>query len=534
MNLPSLKSDKDNIGGKNVPVDAASLYYIFSFAFSRIPFREKVSGVAGTYCLGELLQKKLGESKKKYYSSVQFHQSEETESPMIRSAIYIPFRHLSIDVLPEPVEIIPLGSGFKRCQLVLFESGMGLITITVEPDIAPTIDNLSHVARRDSLPLIKPRNKNVDKSQKKSLHDIFRDEVTHLCRNINEIIAELDDRTQIRLRKLYPNLACLNNQMDIASGLAIQKFSISFIDADEELIWHDHKDRVRGTDVFQEPSVAFLLKVATDYRDAIDPNSPKREEVEHVVSSILHTNLREQMDASHALEHEGNDLRSLCSDKRFRTFLHSNCLLVLHSEEQDSDQLKEFMFGIFRTYCAVRGCWHMYNIVNEQLDNSTNSLFSQFMERPYPTVGDEFFLRKQYEAIVNRACFLSSLAVEDPLVRGIRLTEYGPLYDEAAYIFRLDEIRQLVKYKLDELDKFYNMINAYNLRLQYTQLPSSKTSSTFLRFALVFAFIGIVSKWQLPNWLTPHQAFWVSSIFLILALVCTAAWIILILLGRKR
>ncbi|GAJ01799.1 unnamed protein product, partial [marine sediment metagenome] len=73
-------------------VDPTSLFYVFSFAFSSVPLRENVSVVGGVTRrpVGELLQEGLRELRGEHYSSVQYHQSEETESPMARAAIYIP------------------------------------------------------------------------------------------------------------------------------------------------------------------------------------------------------------------------------------------------------------------------------------------------------------------------------------------------------------------------------------------------------------------------------------------------------------
>lgn len=474
-------------------VNNVRLYYVFSFAFSNVPLGEQVSIDSETCSIGNLLQKRLKEMQGEHYFFVEYHQSEEKELPTARSAIYIPFHHLSIDIQEETVETIPLGNCRKKCHMALFESGMGIITIIIEPESAPSINQLSQVASRDSFPLMRHKDGNFNES----LHDIFKNEVTTLYTDINKIISGFDNKTHAKLRNLHPSIPYLIS--DAASTL--HRFDISWIDADERLIWHDRTAETRGLDIFQEPSVALVVKVSESYRDAIDldPALPKRKEVESAISSLLHTNAQEQMDASHALEHTSKDLRNLCSDKRFRTFFHSNCLLVLHSEERNSSPLEEFEFGLFRTYCAIRGCWHMYNIVNEQLDFSINLLFSQFEKLASPMVNEEHFLEKQREVILTKRYFLMILAMEDPLVRGIRLTEYGSLYDEAAYAFRLDEIRQLVKYKLSELDNLYNMVNSYHLRLRYISLPSSLPPGSFLRLALILVVLTGFSFWYLPK-----------------------------------
>lgn len=515
-------------------VNAVSLYYVFSFAFNRVPLREQVPVTGGTCYIGELLQKGLKELRGEHYSSVQYHQSEETESPMARSAIYIPFHHLSINTQAEPIEIVSLGSGSKKSHIALFESGMGVITIMIEPDTAPNINQLSQVARRDSLPLIRYKDRDIDAIQDESLHNIFKDEVSTLNTDINKILSGLDKKTHVKLGELYPNLPSKTKKTDHTFGSIAPSFIVSWIDADEGLIWHDFEAGSRGLDVFQEPSVALVVKVAPTYRDAIDPKSPKRKEIEHAVSSILHATIQEQMDASHAIEHTAMDLRNLCSDRRFRTFFHLNCLLVLHSEEQDSAQLIEFKRGLFRTYCAVRGCWHMYNVVNEQLDRSINLLFSRFKRLASTTASENNFLEKKSEVILTKGSFLVILAVEDPLVRAIRLTEYGVLYDEAAYAFRLEEIRQLVKYKLSELDNLYEMISAYQMRLQYASAPLRESIGYLLRLAIIFAIVASFSIWQLPKWFPFSKMLWVPIAFGSIAIVLAFIWFVLRIFYKQR
>ncbi len=85
-----------------------------------------------------------------------------------------------------------------------------------------------------------------------------------------------------------------------------------------------------------------------------------------------------------------------------------------HSESFGSEDYRQFAWGVFRTYCAARGTWHLYILFNEMLDESIAKIARDF--QPIP-VSD-----KERSVIAVTGYFLKNLAVEDPFVRAVGLT----------------------------------------------------------------------------------------------------------------
>lgn len=456
-------------------IEAARVYYIFSFAFSPLPFRESVSLKGQTRSLGEFLALQLGTLNGTHYESpVACHMSEEKEPPASRSALYIPYPHLSIDTIQEYVDVEGMGRALKRCHIAVFESGMGVMWVLVEPETPPNLRGLSRAASREGLPGISPIPMNVAETvPQRTIHQVFMSEIQALCAVINQALSELPPDDHERLSRKNPPSLMNSAPETLATQSEGQRarFRVVWIDKDPAFLWHDDTGEHARQGAFEEPSVAIVLRVEEALRDRLDldPQLPDRLEVERLISGLLHTTTETEIDLfHHAPEHRGDRLHSLYPAKRFRTFLHCNCLLVLQSEDMRSPLFNEFTTGLFRTFCALRGYWHVYSVVNEQLDSKISLLLSQFEEmvtNSEPSGAD--LLVKQEEIIRAKGHFLTCLATEDPLVRSIGLTPFGALYDVGSAIYRLAELKHGVQYKLGELDKLFDMVTSYQFRSRY-------------------------------------------------------------------
>jgi hypothetical protein len=495
-------------------IEEARLFYVFSFAFTEIPLRDTMPTNSRKQSLGLILSRDL--KKLPHFPSVQYHESEEKEPPETRSVLYVPFSHLSISTRREIVDIQHLGEAAINCHMALFESGMGVIWLALLPTKAPSLETLCSVIRRGSFPTISSSSGelNAATTEVRSVYDIFLSEVNNLLAGIRVSLGKLPNEAKLALRENYP--------LGSSAGTTVvpNYFEVNWRDLDEEMVWHDRSGSW-GKDIFQEPSIGLLLKVPQNERDSFDLGSPKRGAVENEVSAILHNISQAHLDNSHAYEHTTERLRNLHPDKRFRTFLHSNCLLVVHSEVGRPKYLEDFTSGLFRTYCAVRGCWYMYNMTNEELDLNIKRLLRQFQK-------DESTNQEKLKEIINtRRYFLSSLAVEDPFVRGIRLTDFGPLYDEASHFFRLDELRQQVEYKIEQLDKLYDMISVFHLRTKYSVSITDKDWPK-LTWMIPFVLIGLVCIIALPKvpWIPVSVAWFLALTCLIPFAIIGSLWII--------
>ncbi len=472
----------------NSVIQSARLYYVFSFAFSRIPLKEMIS-VSETDTqrpLGELLEQELQIGRPDYYPPPRWHQSEEEEPPESRAALYAPFHHLSISTRDEPVEVDGIGPATRRTHIALFESGMGVLWVMLESTGgALTPSQISHAANRRSFPKVSSvaADKN-DTAQIRSPQSIFMDEIHSLISSINHAIAKLSPESQQLLSGKY---SPLTPDPEIAEDALLEPpsaddFRITWVDTASDLLWRDPSDEQGRRGAYEEPCVAILLKTTTDFRDAVDHGSTKHGDAEKFVAQLLHACAEEYLDASHAVEYRGDKLTSLFPDRRFRTFAHGNCLLVLHSEENNLE-LVRFVQGLFRTYCALRGSWHMNAVVNEQLDHCIELLLAQFSRIARDALDVGSALMKKQIAIINaKGRFLSALATEDPLTWGVGLTPFGPLYEECIEIFRLDQLRQTVKFKLRELDHLFDMISSFQLRygLRSRRTPAQRRAKVLL------------------------------------------------------
>lgn len=370
---------------------------------------------------------------------VEYHDSEEKEPLSNRSALYFNFPHFSISkkYLPK-IKIEKLFNDDKIGKLVihiaLFQTGMGMMWVSVQIDDEKGIPNseIHKINKRKRMPLI---------AEEFSPHDYFKNEINDLVTRLNSILN--------------------NHSLEY-------KNEFSFF-------WKDNNnDYGRGVNISQEPSIAILLK-SNNYQDYIE-----RESFQYYISSILHgTNLLD-VDKKHAKEHVGEFCTNLFPSKKFFTRIHGNCLFVLHNQDYEDECLddllfnynpfKEFTYGLFRTYCAVRGTWYMYNILSEEIDNNLKALNSKIEDN----IEGIDKAQETKNNIILKSHFLQYLNSEDPFVRGIGLTKFAKLYDEVTEIYKPEEIKSSIKYKLREYDKLIDAINSY----KYYKITSRNSSAS--------------------------------------------------------
>lgn len=391
---------------------------------------------------------------------VEYHESEEKEPLNNRSALYLKFPHLSIKKkYLSNVKIKNLfnkdKNGSLSIHVAFFQTGMGVMWVSIEVDDKNGLpnDEICNINQRIQIPSIDGL----------TPHDFFKNEISELESKINNV--------------LFPFfLNCKNESC---------------------LLWKDESNNYeRGTGIFQEPAIAILLK-SNNYLECIN-----KESFQLYLSSILHGTGFSEVDIKHAKEHIGEHCQNLFPSKRFFTQLHGNCLLVIHNEQPENDNkndiielynpLKEFTYGLFRTYCAVRGTWYMYNLLNEEIDDNLKKL-------NYEIESDIEIVKKAQKTrnfIILKSHFLQFVNSEDPFVRGIGLTQFSKLYEEALDIYKPDEIKKNIRYKLNEYDKLISAINTYNYYSAIKTDTINKNNNFFsglkVNFIPIVIFILIV------------------------------------------
>ncbi len=388
--------------------------------------------------IGVEIEKKLQRLNK--YLSVELHESEEKEPLNIRSAIYFHFPHLSIKKQYISAEFFLSQydtnkfNGRYQINIALFESGMGIMWIAVEINNEEvhklSKEEITQIARKDNILFLK--DDGADKFNNTTPYEIFYTEINDLTQNLTSCLSE----TQ------YNNLEYTWNS----------------------IFWQDQeKSYNRGQKICQEPSIAILIK-SSNYLKVIEEST---EEFEYYVSSILHGTLPKDMDISHAKEHMGEKCMNLYPNKKFMTFLHGNCILVFHNSEYENNtprieefnDFKEFITGLFRSYCAIRGRWHMYNILNENLDKNLTQVAKIIDWDP----NGLNFTKELEKASRFKAQFLYYLNSEDPFVRSIGLSPFSNLYKLALKLYDIDELKSNITYKLNEYSKLLQNVHT----LQY-------------------------------------------------------------------
>lgn len=464
----------------NFKIEKVRFHYAFSFAFSRLPLGEPLDKEDGAEKLGRFLEKGLKQIAGNEKLDINWHESEEDEPKETRSSIYIPFHHLSISYSKNEANWLKanlgvLGTGLVGYHIAIFESGMGIVWIILEPETALDINAIIPALSRDSIPVVKMETAKDIFDEPKEIHQLFYAKIEKLKDDINLLINTLKTKSQKILLAKNPSIS---NSDD--------KFKVHWIDIEEidieekeekNLLWFDENRR------FEEPSIACIIKVDKDTLKSIDLDEPGRKKIESCISSILHCIDPSYLDDSHTLEHSSQELRNLYPDKRFRVFMHSNCMLVMHSESFTDAIYHNFSYGLFRCHCALRGPWHMASIINEQLDNQIEKLYCQF-GREDELINERSIAEMQKAIIKIKGGFLVGLATEDPLVLSIGLTPLAPLYEVGYKIYKMEELKVIVKYKLKEIDNLFNMISSYKYRARFIKPEKKKYDKA------IFTLIG--------------------------------------------
>ncbi|MCK4788028.1 MAG: hypothetical protein KAV87_30020 [Desulfobacteraceae bacterium] len=458
-------------------VERAVFNYVFSFVFDVVPLREDLEFGQKTITLGQYLQDWLRHNHMDHYirNGIQWHQAEECESRESRSALYMQFHHLSASTRGESIKLDGISKASVHSHLALFESGLGIMWVAV--DIEEPVEEAfaQRLISRGTIPVLHVSS--GEHTEIKSVHEVFVQEVEDLRKHLNSAIRELDPNNREKI-------ALLLSRPFNSDGV----LEIGWIERDPEICWVERPLNAAGEasphGIFQEPFITGLLNVSPEQLNELDGRTAAGSEVGELVCSLLHAVPRSQLDSSHSSCHPEEYLHNLFPDKRFKTYLHCNSLLVLHSEEPDSSDSRIFCNGLFRTFVAARGCWHFYAVHNEWLDVVTEKLHTQFLRivrRALVSQAqvDRDLLVKRQEIIEVRGRFLRCMAVEDPLVRSVGMTPFAAVYDECSKVMKLDELRDLVKYKLDGLAKLFDMVNSFAIRLAYQD-----TADTAKRSAL--------------------------------------------------
>lgn len=434
---------------EDLSVESTRVNYIFSFFFASTINNEKKILNWGTNDkngkpLKNIFLDEINTSN--LYSNIEFHQSEEREPLINRSAIYFNFPHLSLNKSSRKATISEVFSkeltGEIRIHIALFETGMGVMWISIQFDDTVTFDEISTISRRKSIPKIVFDGNDSNLSQ--SPYDLFHQEVEILVTKMNTIL----DLHPIKLNSHYENYKYIWDS----------KF------------WVDNNnDYGRGDNISQEPSIAIMIK-SRNYSNFLDEL-----DFQLLLSSILHGTNFDDLDRSHAKEHINANYANLYPNKKFVTNLHGNCLIVFHNEEYENstsqineyNQFKEFSYGLFRTYCSVRGTWHIYNLLNEEIDEKLTSLNSK-IDNNFTGIKKADEIKQN---IIFKSHFLQLLTSEDPFVRGIGLTPFAKLHSEASSVYKTDDIKESIKYKLNEYDKLISLINNFDF---YRKTSSSQ------------------------------------------------------------
>ena len=271
--------------------------------------------------------------------------------------------------------------------------------------------------------------------------------------------------------------------------------------------------------MFEIPSVVISVRTPTHIRDALDQLGPTTDKTQalQLVGALLHDFHPAHVAPGKSLHDRSEWLKPPMLDPAFRVFQSAKRLIIVHSERFDSDDYRHFAWGVFRTYCAARGTWHLYILFNEMLDESIAKIARDF--QPLAIVD------KERSVIAVTGYFLKNLAVEDPFVRAVGLTPLANLYYNCAVTFGLKELRQLIEFKLEKIDALYNMIFSYRVKLPYQR--SHARSWVSLCLAIVFCVLAIASGVFFPGRLSPSFLPWVlAGTCAFLALACWLSWLL--------
>jgi len=203
----------------------------------------------------------------------------------------------------------------------------------------------------------------------------------------------------------------------------------------------------------------------------------------------LHGISKDELDLAHI-----NNYNNLYPNKKCYTQVHGNCLLTVNKlddyqddltkEIQEYSEFKTFKRGLFRTYCAVRGTWHSYNLLNEKIDECLKKLSMDINDDIKDIDKAEY--TKQNILLKNLFQFINS---EDPYVRGIGLTPFVDIYSESMKIYKSDEIKNNIRNKLKDYDKLIEAINNYKYYKNISNDNKSINSKWWLiaLFSIIFS-----------------------------------------------
>ncbi len=474
-------------------VKKAQLHYIFSFVFDPIPLGREVSTRDQKRLpLGEILAGYL--NLQPHFRRAEWHCSEEDEPLESRSALYINFHHLSISTEQSNVIVSTLERPFRKDaategtpavigdatldrHLALFESGMGIITLVITFGAIDDIGFLQKATSRAWLPRFVKQNELDDAGDPpRSIHREFLDEVQGLLDLINlALLAQVEAECLQELRASHLERCAATEDPTTIAWL------------DRSILWSDDSRDNTNTPIQQEPLVAAVLRIPSEQFESFSDEREAGQTTESGILTILGASGTTSIDAGFCTSPVARPTVDLYPEREFLVFLSGNTLLVVHACSDDSDVLRRFSLGLFRTVCAVRGPWHMYNIVSKQLDSIREDLPSKVGRE----MGSEEALTETLERIMyKRVQFLYALDVEDPLVRAVGLTPFRHVYDACSETFRLRQLRQLVQYKIQELDNLHRMFIAFNVRKRRQVSARGASGRVKLLLSLVFALLG--------------------------------------------
>ncbi len=486
----------------------SAIHYIFSFAFNRLPFREKIDTAENAVTFGEYIKDRMNDNPNYI---IEFHESEESEPVETRAHLYAHFRHLSIrSRADEFVEIENIGKARKQVHSALFESGMGIIWIKLKLDSGlSSLQNIIKLISLRSFPFVRPIRNGQDTDQEYlSLHSIFSLETKWLGSTINSIICDIPKETQKSWLKRYPSFYSIVQSKGGRPASVINRvniFRITWLDVIPGLLWHDNSDTEGRLQAFEEPSVALILNVSKEIRDSFDLSSKSKQRinVERMVRCLLYAKSYDNLDEGYAKYNTGEVLTSQYPDRRFRTFMDSNRLLVLHAEEENEDDLKRFYDGIFRAFCAIRGIWHAFIIIKLQIVQIRDRLFDKTVN--FMDSGNNF--TSLQETIINtKFHLLYSMSTQDPLYWGVGLTPLSQFYENGSRMFKINSLRDSLVYEMREIDTLFQMTDSFRTRSRYYtkvyKKPFPVNMFTLIGISIILSywllFRGVIGS-VLPN-----------------------------------
>jgi len=475
---------------------SSKVYYFYSFLFGKLPLGDELGSLSAKL-VGERVAEKI--IQRSTYARFEFHIAEEKEPLQFRSDIYLRFPHFSISPFSIDVATINIGKALTpgrnsvSCvitkHIALFESGMGVMSVVVNPVGALDSDDIIHISRlgeSDSCCSLNVAGREVTPFL------LFEEEIEKLKKSLDEVFRDDDIKAEVSAK-------------------------VEWIEKDRRFVKLEP-----GSKKFQEAHVAVILGIGTSEYGHFFGGSSKAI-IDAELQAILHKEIRDKNENTR-VDNSDTQLVSLFDDRRFVVCMHSRVLLVCYEEANNYSfvQLEEqILKGLFRTLVALRGTWHFYLISNEILDCSVKLLFDQFehlLDKNLLRSID--LLEKEKEIIKAKGEFLRNLAVEDPLLRAVGLSPYSSVYSVGSQLYRTEDLKTLVWRKARELDNLFGMVDSYVRRIKFTpQASSSKTLFSSYLIPFLAWSIGLVSFAALHVLNLPLEYYTISWFLLILAIV---------------